>query len=264
MKKILFLMMAALLFAGCSKEENKQEEVINISLSKEDVGISVDNEVNIEVSGIDVNDCKVYSEDEFIASVISYNGKINIEAEHVGETNIIVAYKDIEKVCKVKVTPVIDFVGSTVTEFGIKENELKEKVEKPYDKYWTSTQTKGVNVSYTRSGYKITNTYYFDETGLCGVQKKIIATDSDTEVSLNVSKSMMERLDYISTYSSTVNAYPKGHRNSYIFSYPEKHYAVYAQTKYEILYETGTRPATTNYIYFAKDLETAKNHEFTW
>ena len=59
----------------------------------------------------------MYSEDEFIAYVIKHNSKIDIEADHAGETDIVVKCKGIEKTCKVKIAPSVDFIASTVTEW---------------------------------------------------------------------------------------------------------------------------------------------------
>lgn len=263
MKKILFLIMAALVIVGCSKGDGTETPVVNIQLSKTEVNLSVKEETNITVSGVDISDCKITTEDEFVAYALSYNGKLNITADHVGKTKIIIDYEGKTAECTVEVTPVNDFVASTVTEFGISKNELKSKVEKPYDSYMSNGQTGTVDVTYTCSGYKITNSYYWENSMLCGVRKKIISNDSDTQALINISKSMMERMELINTSSSTVNSYPKGHRNTYTFSLPDKCYAVYEQTKYDILYETGKSPATTNYIYFAKDLESAQKHSFT-
>lgn len=264
MKKILFLMVAALVIAGCSKsDDEKKDSTVDFTLSKTEVNLTVDDETRIEVIGVNIDECEVYSEDEFIAYVIKHNGKIDIEADHAGETDIVVKCKDIEKTCKVKIAPSVDFIVSTVTEWGIKKEELKSKVEQPYESFYTNSQTNSTDVSYVRSGYRITNSYYFDNSGLIGVKKSIVATGTDTQVLLNITNSMREWMKYISSSSSTINSYPKAYRSSNIYSHPEKYHAVYEQTRYDILYETGKRPATRNYIYFAKDLETAKNHNFT-
>lgn len=266
MKKVLFMlpMLAALfVFSGCSSDDEPQEPV-NITLSKTEISISVDDEANIEVAGIDINECTVLSDDEFIAEAMIYDGKINIEAEHVGETNITVKAGNAEAKCTVSVTPLVDYVGSTVTEWGITYDELKEKVERPYDSFMDDVQRGSKNFTYTKEGYKVTNRYYFENGTLCGVEKVIKGSGTDTDVFLNTTNSLNNYADYESNYSETINSYPKAKVQGYIYSYPQKYYAVYEQTRYDILYETGTRPATTNVVYFAKDLETAKEHKFTW
>lgn len=263
MKKILFLIMTALVIAGCSKSNDETQELpTDFSLSKTEISLTVDDETRIEIIGVDIDKCEVYSEDEFIAYAIKYNGKIEVEADHAGETNIVVKYKDIEKTCKIKITPSVDFIASTVTDWGIKKEELKSKVEHPYERFSTNSQTNSIDVSYLRSGYRITNAYYFDNSGLVGVKKSIVATGTDTQVLLNITNSMREWMKYTSSSSSTINSYPKAYRSSNIYSHPEKYHAVYEQTRYDILYETGKRPATRNYIYFAKDLEAAQKHNF--
>ena len=267
MKKILFMLpvLAALFFVGCSSEDDEQQDItVNISLSKEDISINVNEEAYIDVHGIDINECTVSAEDEFVVYASKYDGKINIEAEHIGETHIIVRYGDSEKRCKVTVTPNIDYIGSTVTDWGITSSELREKIERPYETYTDDPQRGSKNYTYIKSGYRITNRYYFENGGLCGVEKVINASGSDTDIFLNVSNSLFEYAEYETNFSETLNTYPTAHIKGYIYSYPRKYYAVYKQERYDILWEIGTSPKTKNIIYFAKDLETAKEHEFTF
>lgn len=265
MKKVLFMLpiLAALFFVGCSGDDESQDQPVNITLSKTEISIHADDEDNIEVEGIDINECSVSSDDEFVAEAMIYDGKINIEAGHVGKTTITVKAKGTEAKCIVSVTPLIDYVGSTVTEWGITYDELKEKVDRPYDSFMDDSQRGSKNFTYTKEGYKITNRYYFENGTLCGVEKVIKGSGTDTDVFLNTTNSLNNYVDYESNYSETINSYPKAKVQGYIYSYPQKYYAVYEQKRYDILWETGTRPETQNSVYFAKDLETAKEHKFT-
>lgn len=272
MNKVFYLwsmLLALFVFTGCGDDEDMgndkpQDLPINISLSKTEVKINVEEDVNIDVSGVDIDNCTVSSDNEFIAEAMVYGGKINIEGEHIGETAITVKFGDAEAKCKVSVTSTIDYIGSTVTDWDISYDELKEKIERPYDSFMNDTQRGSKNFTYTKSGYKITNRYYFENGLLCGVEKVINSSGSDADAFLNINNSLRGYTDYETSYSETINSYPKARMQGYIYSYPQKYYAVYEQTKYDILWETGTRPATKNIIYFAKDLETAKEHKFTW
>ena len=263
MKKFLFLSCAiSLVCAGCGDEP--KENPTEILLSKTEVILNVGEDVNIDVSGVNIDDCIVSSDDEFIAYATVSGGKINIEAEHAGETVVFVkAGNDVEE-CKVKITPMTDYVGSVVTEWGISYEELKEKVEKPYDSFMDDTQRGSKNFTYRKSGYKITNRYYFENGMLCGVEKIIQGTGSDADVFLNISNSLFDYAEYEESYHETINQYPKANVSGYIYSYPQKYYAVYEQTIYDMLWESGTQPSTKNIIYFAKDLDAAKEHTFTW
>lgn len=266
MKKVLFMLpiLAVLfVFSGCSSDDDTQNTLVNITLSKTKISISADEEVNIDVMGIDIDECSVSSDDEFIANAMIYNGKINVEAEHVGETTITVRARGVEAECTVSVTPLIDYIGSTVTDWGITYDELKEKVERPYDSFMNDTQRKSKNYTYTKSGYKVTNRYYFENGVLCGVEKLIKGSGSDADMFLNITNSLRNYADYETNYSKTRDSYPKAKVQGYIYSYPQKYYAVYEQTRYDILWETGTHPETNNSVYFAKDLEIAKEHKFT-
>ena len=69
MKKVLFMLpiLAALFFVGCSGDDESQDQPVNITLSKTEISIPANDEDNIEVEGIDINECSVSSDDEFIA-----------------------------------------------------------------------------------------------------------------------------------------------------------------------------------------------------
>lgn len=262
--KNIFILAVLFVFSGCSSDDDTQETLMNITLSKTDISINANENVNIDVMGIDIDECSISSDNSFIANAMIYNGKINVEAKHVGETTITVRAKGAEAECNVSVTPLIDYIGSTVTDWGITYDELKEKVERPYDSFMDDTQRKSKNYTYTKFGYKVTNRYYFENGALCGVEKIIKGSGSDTDMFSNINNSLREYADYETNYSKTIDSYPKATVQGYIYSYPQKYYAVYEQTRYGILQETGTRPNTIYSVYFAKDLETAKEHKFTW
>lgn len=265
MKKILLVLavMLPMVFASCSKDENKIEsDSASIELSENDMSISVGDAASVNIIGVDPDMCTAHSEDEFVAYAMIYEGKLEIDAEHVGETTIIVKSGNSEGKCKVSVTPLVDYIGSTVTAWGVSRDELDELVERPYDNFTDDVQRGSKNYTYTKSGYVVTNRYYFENGGLCGVEKSIKATGSDSDSFLNIGNSLMDYAEYEGNYSQTVNSYPQSKISGYIYSNPQKYYAVYEQTRYDILWETGTRPATKNVIYYAKDLDTAKEHDF--
>ena len=83
MKKVLFMLpiLAALFFVGCSGDDEPQDQPVNITLSKTEISIHADDEDNIEVEGIDINECSVSSDDEFIAEAMIYDGKITLKQD---------------------------------------------------------------------------------------------------------------------------------------------------------------------------------------
>ena len=89
MKKILFLMaiLPIIVFTACSSDD--EEEIINISFSETEISIPVGDEYDLKINGIDISECNIYSQDEFIAYAMSHGGKINISADHTGETKVI-------------------------------------------------------------------------------------------------------------------------------------------------------------------------------
>lgn len=264
MKKLLLIAALPLTFVGCSSsEEQLPEQPINITLSQTSVSISTGEDIDLDISGVDPNECSVNSDNEFVAYAAIYNGKLNVEAEHVGETVLTVKLGDAEAKCTVSVTPSIDYVGSTVVDWGITSSELKEKVEKPYSSYMDNSQRGSKDYTYEKSGYKVTNRYYFNNGALCGVEKVIKGSGSDSDAFLNITNSLRNYCEYTTSYSETINSYPKTTISGYIYSYPQKYYAIYEQKRYDILWETGSRPETDNVIYFAESESEAKEHKFT-
>lgn len=233
-----------------------------IELSEKEINILVGEEHDISVSGISINKCNIYSDNKFVSEVFTYNGKLNINGNHVGKANIILEYKEIKDTCKIVISPINDFAGYALIDFNTKRNELKSLIRKPYESLTTNSQTKSVDAYYI-STYNITDKYYFNESVLIGIKEEVSSADSDVNTFLNITNSLRERMEYISSENEIIDAYPKIHLTRTIYSYPDKGYAVYEQRKYDILFETGSRPKTRNYIFYAKDLEAAKKHEFS-
>lgn len=259
MKQLLYILFAGTLFTACSSDDDNEKEFQpKVEIKESSLDLAYNTSQVLTIGGVNNEDCSWKSSDEFIATVS--NGKV--KAQHVGTVTIYALYKDTKDSCVVTVTPINDFSGSTVTDFGITEDELKDKIERPYDSFSSNGQTKTTDAVYTRSGYKITNSYYWEGSKLSGVRKKIISNDKDTDVFQNILSSMTEQMNFVSTYSNTLNSYPKATVRICVLTIPNKCYAIYEQTQYDVLLETGKQPATTNYIYFAKDLEVAKSQGF--
>lgn len=259
MKQLLYILFAVTLFTACSSDDDENGEIQpKVEIKESSLDLAYNTSQSLTITGVNHEDCNWKSSDEFIATVS--DGKI--KAQHIGTVTIYASYENTKDSCVVTVTPINNFSASTVTDFGITEDELKQKIERPYDRFSSNGQTKTTDAVYSRSGYKITNSYYWEGSKLSGVRKKIISNDKDADVFQNILSSMTEQMNFVSTYSNTFNSYPKATVRICILTIPNKCYAIYEQTQYDILFETGKAPSTTNYIYFAKDLGSAKSHGF--
>lgn len=204
MKKILFvlpILIALFICNGCSSDDEPQEPV-NITLSKTEISISVDDEANIEVAGIDINKCTVQSDDEFIAKAMIYDGKINIEAEHVGETLITVQYRDTKLTCKVSVTSLINFIGNPILDFGDSKANIKAKLKGEI----IDETEKRIEIKEDFK-YPIYDTYHFNN----GVLECVYSGVNVKTSTVDILNSLLERYKHVSSES-----------NVHWFSYPNK------------------------------------------
>lgn len=260
MKKLFTILLMMPLLWACSSSDDD----VNFTMSESKITVVIGEEQFLTLEGVSVYDCDISILDDFIADASDNDNKIYIRPLHVGETILSVRYKGVEKRCAITVTSSNDYIGDVFTEWGTTLGDLKEKLKDKYDRGSYNDQRDCMSYFKTESGYKIEDRYYFDEIGLSGVMKVVSSTDTDIQVLLNLSKSMADYCDHLSFNTETINSYPKAKVSINTYSYPDKYYACYKQTRYEILYETGKSPKTTNYIYYAKDLETAKKPTFSY
>lgn len=205
MKKILFvlsILMALFICNGCSSDDEPQNNPVNITLSKTEVSIPVNDEVNIEVSGVNINECTILSDNEFIAKAMIYDGKINIEAEHIGETLITVQYKDTKLECKVNVTSLINFIGNPILDFGDSKANIKAKLKGEI----INETEKRIEI---KEDFKhpIYDTYHFNN----GVLECVYSGVNIKTSTVNILNSLLERYKHVSSES-----------NVHWFSYPNK------------------------------------------
>lgn len=192
MKKILFLMMAALTILGCSKDSNDPDGIIDISFSKNEINIPVGDEINITINGVDISQCNLYSENDFIANVLALGGKANISAEHTGSTKIIAEYKNKKAECVVNVTSLINHIGNPNLLFGSSMSEIKKTVKGTIE----TESDKSIEFKEDFE-YPIYTSYYFNNDKLECVCSQVNITNDF----IKVTNSLKERYKYISSES---------------------------------------------------------------
>lgn len=182
-------MMAALMIVGCSSDEDSNfEENITISLNRNEANVPVGDEVNLTISGAEIDNCQLSSDNEFIAEVMKYSGKINISAKHTGETNIHVTYKKSKASCKIIVLSLINCIGNPITQLGISKSELKKISQ------GTLIEEKDNSIKYL-DDFKlyVYDTYHFENNKLAC----ICSTFGDFSIT-SVTNSLRERYNYVS------------------------------------------------------------------
>lgn len=267
MKNNITLILVLIVFAICSCEKNdensEEKENTKISLSDSIINMNVGNDSYLYVKGADLIDCKIYSDNEFIAYANYSNDRIIIYGDHVGFTNIKVVYEGITYTCKVKVCHLTNYIGSTVTSFGVNRKTLFSLI-KEYGLSGTYSTYKPNIINTTEKfsfGYVDTH-YYLKNDLLYSIMKEITINDNDYYAKTNILSSLQEEFRYQTSYSETkTDIYPINYVSADIFMQPSISYAVYEQIKYGEIY-TGYSLKTSNCIYISKDLDIAKNHTF--
>ena len=199
MKKFLSLTAIVMAFIACS---NDTEEEISISFPKNEISIPVGDEYNIQLIGVDVDECNIYSQSEFIAFPISYNNKINISAKHIGTTKVVAEYQNKKAECTIIVTSLINEIGNPILEFGSSKNDIKAKLR---GEIISETENK-IEIKEDFK-YSIYDTYHFKNDKLECVYSAINVNTSST----NILNSLLERYKYVSSESKI-----------HWFSYPNK------------------------------------------
>ncbi|MEQ2808610.1 hypothetical protein [Phocaeicola vulgatus] len=230
MKKILFLMaiLPIIVFTACSSDD--EEEIINISFSETEISIPVGDEYDLKINGIDISECNIYSQDEFIAYAMSHGGKINISADHTGETKVIAEYKNKKIECNVTVTSLVNYIGNPILKFGLSKNEVKNEIK---GNIINETENK-IEIKEDFK-YPIYDTYHFNNGKLECVYSEVNINTNTVDI-LN---SLLERYKHVSSES-----------NVHWFSYPNK-----------FIIRENARGGNGGYaIRYAKDKETMEKY----
>lgn len=124
MRKILFILLVALL-ASCQKEGIDT----SLTLDKKSASVNYGDEVLIPVStsGIGFDEIDFSVKDDFIATVHAHDPNFRVYAEHVGETYLIVKYKNKSDSCKITVLPTDGVINEPVVLFGSGKDVIKSK-----------------------------------------------------------------------------------------------------------------------------------------
>lgn len=227
MKKIFYLLLAATLTAGCGSDDDEAPKPeIEISLSQSAINIPVKGTADISVIGIDPDDAEIKVADKFVADAYNYDGKIHIQANHVGSTKVVASYEGKTAECVVKVTALNDYLGDPVLDFGASREEVKAKAKGKI------IEEDDNRIEFFYDGrFPVYTTYHFSNDKMeCVFTALNIRTDPSY-----ILNSLMERYNLLS-YSS----------GSYWFEYPTKF----------VVQENEQRANGGFHVRYAKDRET--------
>lgn len=125
MKNIFFLMMVALVIAGCSKDKTIIEKE-PIKLNQQNIVINYQEDIKVLLSSGDIRDCSYSIEDEYIVRVLFLMDGFYITGDHVGETNIYISDGNSTATLNVKVKPTKTAIATPFLDYNIPSGKIKE------------------------------------------------------------------------------------------------------------------------------------------
>lgn len=132
MKKILFLMTAALMIIGCSSDDDNNNsdegEQIDFHFDKKEITATYGEDLLIGLMGIAPSKCNIYSSDEFILDVSNNNDKIKIVPHYAGNALVIAEYKNVKDTCSVKVKPTLSYAEEPILTLGTSRAEVRKQM----------------------------------------------------------------------------------------------------------------------------------------
>lgn len=265
MKKSIMLMLSltAIICSCGDSDDNTRRTTSSIELSDSVITMNVRNDSYISIKGADVLDCKISSDNEFVAYANGYDNKIDVYGDHAGLATIKVTCGETTRTCRVKVNHLTNYIGSTITSVGVSKKVLFESL-KQYGLAGTYDTSKP-NIIITSENFSFGSVYtyyYIKNDTLYAIKKEITTNENDINTRSNILASLGEEFKYQTSYSETLsNIYPTNYVDATVFAIPSKSYTVYEQIKYDELYP-GYSPKTTNTIYIANDLDIAKKHTY--
>ena len=260
---MLMLAITAIICSCGDSDDNTGRTTSSIELSDSVITMNVRNDSYLTIKGADVLDCKISSDNEFVAYANGYDNKIDIYGDHAGLATIKVTYGATTRTCKVKVNHLTNYIGSTVTSIGVSKKVLFELI-KQYGLTGTYDTSKPniINTTEQFSFGNVSTYYYIKNDTLYAIKKNITTSDNDINTRSNILTSLGEEFKYQTSYKETLsNIYPTNYVDATVFAIPSNSYTVYEQIKYDELYP-GYSPKTSNCIYISNDLDIAKNHTF--
>lgn len=241
MKKYLLLLLAFLpmMFTACSSSDDG-DNTIDLVLSQKNVELLYNGEAEIEVSGVDADDCNIETSDDFIADASSHDSKIRIYGHHVGNATITVSYKDKSVELPVTVKPVVNYIGTPVIDFGASLSTIREKETSTYN----ATYDNRIDYVDQTLTYPVYHRYNFADGKLINVLSEIdipSITKGYSTFFMQVTNSLRERYSYLDEYKGK-------YQTIYLFTFKHNFYI-------------GARVAGGNggwYVYYAKTLDDIK------
>ena len=195
----------------CVKKKDNEAHASEINLNKSSLKISYKSIAYLFADGVDLDLCDINIENDYYAYANKYNGKIEIKGNKVGETKLVVSYGDNKAECLLKITPMNNFCGSPILQFGISYSEIRAKFDSVY---------KEEELGFTCKEGNILHHYLFKNDKLVLVVSCVKQKDGSSHF-LDASNSMNERYNHLSS-SNNIYLYQQPVEQFYIASVEDR------------------------------------------
>ena len=239
------------------KEGNKENEKEYLSIDKNTISIFVSESQLINVQTNSQAQIKVSVDDEFIVSASgdSNNNGINIRGNHVGKTTIHVINNKIEKTCSVTCIPQNDYIGWTIMDFGISQEQLMDSINKLDYLRINSKTENSIKLTQRIQWYDIDVEYSFKNNKLDRVYKymnsKADVDASQILSSLNDYYEFVERMPSYKEQGQSTTESLEETITPYIYRRPNKGFIEYQKT--DIYGKKSHKTSTTHYLIFSEN-----------
>lgn len=100
------------------EEKSVAEEGETLSLNKTEITIPCGSSGYVDIIGVKPDMCDLNIQDSFMGYATKEDSRIKIDGRKVGETILIVSYKNLKAECTIKITPMSMFCGNPILDFG--------------------------------------------------------------------------------------------------------------------------------------------------
>lgn len=202
------------------------KEDVTIILNKTELSIPYKGTDFISVDGIGLDKCNIRVEDDFYAYASISNGRVEINAYKVGTTKVLVSYGQNKAECTLHITPINDFCGNPILQFGKTYSEIKNMC--------SSVKDEVENVLICREG-NILHHYLFNNEKLTLVISHVKKSVSTVSYFLDATDSMNERYKHMTSVGNNIHWYQEPQKQVYIASVEDKQnkdwYFLYSPSK---------------------------------
>lgn len=185
------------------EEKSVAEEGEILSLNRTEITILCGSFGYVDIIGVKPDMCDLNIQDNFIGNATKEDSRIKIDGRKVGETTLIVSYKNLKAECIIKITPMSMFCGNPILDFGKDKDYINEKCKNlPRKQEGESV----IDYEERIGHFQIIHQYIFQENKLIFVASQICSISQEDSINFfyNALNCMNERYAQIRNHDTKI------------------------------------------------------------